>query len=145
MRILGLLLLILALTLYSLLKPSGYIAPSDESVKIDTSPNWTEPDLSHLTTLSLAEILDRPLFEPLRQGSQIAQTASFAPPKIKLIAVSISGDSKIAIVKELNTDQTSYLKEGDKLESWIVQQVDPVEIMLTQKQEKLIIPLFDQN
>ena len=145
MRILGLVLLILALTFYSLLDTSGQMASSDESVKAQNMPIWNEPNLSHLKTLSPTDILNRPLFEAQRRGSQINQASSLAPPQVKLVAVSISEDTKIAIVKELKSDRTFYLKEGDKLESWIVQQVDPVKITLTQMQEKTIIPLFDDN
>lgn len=82
------------------------------------------------------EILERPLFSPERRPAQAPEPE--APPpmpveplNLRLEGIAKVGESRIAVLRDLQTNQGLRLSEGMEYNGWRVQSVDPEVTVLT--------------
>jgi|GEM_PF-2635071 len=90
-------------------------------------------------------ILKRPLFSPHRRPPVKAEPEPqpTPAPRIRLSAITISNSVRVAVIRELDSNQTRHIREGDKLNDWVVEKVGPNSVILTTEDRKITIPLFD--
>lgn len=143
MRILGILLLLLALVLFTMLhapdRPAAGRAPGLSAPEVWTAPGRPAPDSGHL-----AVIAQRPLFQPQRRPPAPAEVEDPVPdpPRVRLSAVSISSDVRVAVIKDLDSGRTQRVREGEMLNLWTIKHVHPRQIVLQWNDRETIIPLF---
>lgn len=131
MRTMGLLLVLLAAALFGLLRPPAVTVagptPAPESPDL-----WTAPPEQAPHSGARAEIAKRPLFEPRRRPPAPEQPEEPAPepPRIRLSAVTVSSDLRIAVIEELDSGRTRRVREGEDVDQWTIKRVYPDRIVL---------------
>lgn len=143
MRILGLLLLLLALALFAVFDTPDRTA-SGPAPDLSAPARWAPPAHPAPESVDPAAILQRPLFQPQRRPPTPIRVADPVPdpPRVRLSAVSISSDVRIAVIKELDSGRTRRVREGETLNLWTIKHVHPRQIVLQWKDRETIIPLF---
>jgi hypothetical protein len=143
MRMFGVLLLLLAMVLFAVFDPpdrrTAAPEPGHGAAEAWVSPVEPPPDPGHLTAIT-----GRPLFQPERHPpvADPVQEPVPDPPRVRLSAVSISRDVRVAVVKELDSGRTRRVQEGEKLNQWTIKHVHPTRIVLEWHQKETVIPLF---
>lgn len=143
MRILGLLLLLFALLLFTLLRP-----PAETTIVRD--PATSPPDLrvrpvdTEPSTADLPRIVQRPLFEPQRRPVRTPPREEPAPepPRVRLSAVTVSSDLRVAVIRDLDSGNTRRVREGEKLNDWTIKRVHSDQIVLQWRDKEITIPLL---
>lgn len=93
---------------------------------------------------------ERPLFNPSRRPPQIV-VASEAPPPIteaaalpfELTGIALGDDIRIAILHNKTTNEELRLREGDKVEDWMIESVADRFILLRGDTRRVRVWLFD--
>ncbi len=118
-------------------EPQVIDAEPQSTARLPTDP--AAPDLAQY-----ADILQRPLFSPQRRPFVAPEPTPqpVAPPRVRLSAVSISNSVRVAVIQELDTNRTQYVREGDELGQWVVEKVDPNRVILRSNNQTITIPLF---
>ena len=90
------------------------------------------------------EIVDRPLFHPQRRAPVVVEPEPepIEPPRIRLSAIIISNSVRVAVVQELDSNQTHHVRKGDELNDWTIEKVSRNSVILKLKDQTIIIPLF---
>jgi hypothetical protein len=75
------------------------------------------------------EVLERPLFTPGRApppapAIKAAPATPVAPLRLQIEGVAITDDARIAVVRDLGTNKTLQLAEGNVYQGWVVETVD---------------------
>jgi len=91
-------------------------------------PDFGETDIEAPRFEDLGNMLERPLFFSDRQlpiPPQVAATpeAPAAPLRLKLEGVAITGESRIAVLRDLSNNQLLQLAEGMMHEGWTLDSV----------------------
>lgn len=143
MRILGVLLLLLALVLFIMFRATDRPA-AGAATGLPAPDLWTAPAHPSPDSGDLAVIAQRPLFQPQRRPALPAPVEDPVPdpPRVRLSAVSISSDVRVAVIKELDSGRTRRVHEGEKLNLWTIKHVHPRQIVLQWNNRETIIPLF---
>jgi hypothetical protein len=143
MRLTGLILIALGLWLFWLYQnEEAYVAEP----LMQTPPVGAQipiiPELSDGSEYS--EIVDRPLFHPQRSAPVVIESEPepIAPPRIRLSAIIISNSVRVAVVQELESNQTHHVRQGDELNDWTIEKVSRNSVILRLKDQTIIIPLF---
>lgn len=146
MRILGLYLLLIAALFAALTQPPMDAGGASEPVPAPTAA-WTPPSMAEPDVGNLPLISQRPLFEPRRRPTETAPREDPVPavPRIRLSAVSISSNIRVAVIKDLDSGGTRRVREGEKLNDWTVKRVHGDEIVLQWKDRETIIPLSSRE
>lgn len=89
---------------------------------------------------SLTETVDRPLFSSTRRvpaeptvAAQLPDApapVSVNPPDVKLTAVVINGEDRVAVVRLAESSVFERLREGDQVEGWLVERIGPQSLRL---------------
>lgn len=87
-----------------------------------------------------SEIMERPLFEPTREPPpQPLATATPAPPpppiRLKLEGIAITPEAKVAVLRDLSSNQLLRLGEGVEHQGWLVESVSPESARLTRGEQ----------
>lgn len=87
-----------------------------------------------------SEILERPLFEPTREPPpQPAATATPPPPpppiRLKLEGIAITPEAKVAVLRDLSSNQLLRLGEGVEHQGWLVESVSPKSARLSRGEQ----------
>lgn len=143
MRVFGPLLLLLSLVLVALFRPPErpVSGPPTEPAPAGL---WTVPETSSPDAASPSLIVERDLFQPERRppvAERIEEPVP-DPPRVRLSAVSVSSDVRIAVVEELDSGRTRRLREGESLNHWTIKHVRPDQIVLRWKDRETTIPLL---
>ena len=143
MRLMGLILIALGLWLFWLYQneeayvpePLTQIPPVGAQIPI-------APEL--LDDSEYDEIVDRPLFHPQRRVPVVIEPEPepIAPPRIRLSAIIISNSVRVAVVQELESNQTHHVRQGDELNDWTIEKVSKNSVILRLEDQTIIIPLF---
>lgn len=134
MRILGLLLLALALGLFALFRPPP--ATTAGAVPVAAAPDlWRVPTGPEPESGAVAVIARRPLFEPRRRppAPQRTEEAAPDPPRVRVSAVTVSSDVRVAVIEDLDSGRTRRVREGEALNQWTIKRVYPDRIVLQWK------------
>ena len=120
-----LLALIVALELLYPARPvETEIATGAESTAL--LPDFGETDFSVPRFEDLGDMLDRPVFFSDRKLPEPPAAAVAAPPaplRLKLEGVAMTGESRIAVVRDLNSNQLLQLEEGMTHDGWALDAV----------------------
>jgi hypothetical protein len=143
MRLFGLLLILVSLLLAGLLRPPERPAPGPGAESVP-SGLWTAPGPSSPDPAGVSLIAQRPLFEPQRRPPAPERIEEPVPdaPRVRLSAVSVSSDVRIAVVEELDSGRTRRVREGERLSAWTIERVHPDQIVLRWKDRQTTIPLL---
>jgi hypothetical protein len=81
------------------------------------------------------EILERPLFAPDRRPPEVPEPAAppSPPPKplrARLEGVALVGDARVAVIRDLSTNEGLRLSEGMEFQGWTVDAVEPDRALL---------------
>ena len=94
-------------------------------------------DLSLPSISNYQVVVERPLFISGRRPLEPEAISTAAPPvpkhsdlTIQLIGVVITAKGQQVLVKDKKTQETSYLQIGDRIDGWIIQQIDPERLTL---------------
>ena len=139
---------------------SGKGQPAAGSSGEETAGPGSDSQASHpLAGLTLGELRDtvqRPLFEKKRRPVEpppVRVSAAPVPPPVaarradpnalSLLGVLLSeGQGTIALVRRNQTGQSMRLQEGDTVDGWTVERIEPESIMLRQGDTKVALQLF---
>jgi hypothetical protein len=121
----------------------------------------SEPQEAHaLASLALNELHDtvrRPLFEKTRRPVEpppparptVAQPVIPAPPRgadpnaLTLLGVLMSeGGGAIALLRRNQTGQNVRLQEGNTVDGWTVERIEPARVLLRQGDTRIALELF---
>lgn len=143
MRLFGCLLILLSLVLAGLFRPPELPVASPELDPPRPRP-WVVPGPSNPDSAGLSLIVQRPLFEPERRPRLPERIEEPVPdaPRVRLSAVSVSSDVRIAVVQELDSGRTRRVREGERLSAWTIAEVQPDQIVLRWKDKETTIPLL---
>jgi general secretion pathway protein N len=105
---------------------------------------------------ALAEVLDRPLFNPSRRPFKPPPVIAPPPPlpapepvpeplDITLTGVLLSKSGRLALLKENGSGKMLRLKEGQSFEEWTLEAVGLREVVLTGRGEHLTLRLFEDR
>lgn len=121
----------------------GELSDSSSSTSLD---QFAPPPLASLT-----ETVDRPLFNNTRRvpESPVVVTSepdapepvSATPPNLKLTAVVINGEDRVAVVRLPEGNLFERLREGDQVEGWLVDQVGPQSLRLLRGKTPHVVDL----
>ena len=94
-------------------------------------------------------IATRPLFSPSRRPPRepveyAAPPKVIKPPQISLTAVSISGDRRVAVIRDIGSGEIRRIPQGDDIDEWTVVQVLPDRIILGSGDRRETILLFNK-
>ncbi|MCU7919541.1 MAG: hypothetical protein KZQ95_14470 [Candidatus Thiodiazotropha sp. (ex Epidulcina cf. delphinae)] len=109
------------------------------------------PPFSPVPFSSFREISDRPLFVEGRLPPAKPVTAESPPPtqrkplRLKLEGVAITPDSKVAIIRDLNSNQILRLSQGMNQNDWKVEAVDSTSAIILRDGERLRLDLEIEN
>ena len=144
MRLIGLLLIALGVWGLTLDKQSP--RPVERALTDETTllAEHVPADPKVLDTEEFDAILQRPLFSPQRRPFSAPEPVPqpLAPPRIRLSAISVSNSVRVAVIRELDTNRTQYVREGAQLGQWVVEKVDLNKVILRSKDQTITIPLF---
>lgn len=143
MRFFGLLLILLSLALAGVLRPPERPAPVPDTEPAPPGP-WTAPGPSSPDPAGVSLVVQRPLFEPQRRPPVPERIEEPVPdaPRVRLSAVSVSSDVRIAVVEELDSGRTRRVREGERLSDWTIERVHSDQIVLRWKDRQTTIPLL---
>ncbi len=86
---------------------------------------------------SMQETRDRPLFSPTRKPPAVIAAPEAPPPIVEsvslpfdLTGIALGGDAPIAILHNKTTNEEVRLRQGDKIETWQLEQVSDHYILL---------------
>lgn len=113
--------------------------------------------LAGITVDSFGEIVERPLFNPTRAPqpvediapAQVADPVQAASPDaakaqdFTLLAIAITDDMRIAMVRWNKTNEVFHLKQGQYLSDWELQSVGEREVTISRDEESFSLKLFD--
>jgi predicted transcriptional regulator len=93
------------------------------------------------------EITERPLFvegrlpppEPENRSSVTRRPSK--PLRLKLEGVAMMPDNRIAIIRNLDTNELLHISQGMKKNDWKVESVDSKSAIITRKGERLVLKL----
>lgn len=81
------------------------------------------------TIAAFGEILERPLFTPGREPPEpepvAAPVVKITPLRLQLEGVGISIDARVAVVRDLSSNELIRIAEGDQHDGWLLEQVHP--------------------
>lgn len=146
MRTLGLLLLMLALVLLAVFRLPAR-PPADPTPEASSTDPWEPPVIEEPDSGDLLLITGRPLFQPKRRppAPEPAEDPTPDPPRVRLSAVTVSSNVRVAVIKQLDTGDTRRVREGEKLNQWTVKRVLRNQIVLQWKERETTIPLFSSE
>jgi hypothetical protein len=85
---------------------------------------------------SFDEVLARPLFAPDRRPVEVPEPAAPAGPpptplRARLEGVAQTGETSVAVVRDLSTNEGLRLSKGMEYQGWTVERVEPERAVLT--------------
>lgn len=143
MRLTGLLLIALGLWFVWQHDPSAP-APVVEAPPQSVPDRITPVDPDRADAREYAVILERPLFSPQRRPPVEVPPEPRPPasPGIRLSAITISNSVRVAVVRDIESNQTRRIREGDVVGEWLVDKVGRNSVILTAQDQRITIPLF---
>jgi len=130
-RLLFIAVILLALIVAAELLYPARPAETEVPTSVDSTvllPDFGETDFSAPRFEDLANMLDRPIFfsdrklpEPPAVAAAVA--APLAPLRLKLEGIAMTGESSIAVVRDLNSNQLLQLEEGMTHDGWTLDAV----------------------
>ena len=91
-------------------------------------PDFGNASLTAPPLANFADMLERPLFYPDRRMPEAEVQQAAAPPpmplRLQLEGIAIAGGSRVAVLRNLNTQGLLQLTEGDSHEGWTLDTLD---------------------
>ena len=114
---------------------------------------------SDLTAVALDEIVNRPLFNPLRrpappepaavaeapvEAEPVAQEESVNPDDFALLAIASGAFGRTAVVRWNPTNEVLHLKQGQSLTGWEITIIGDREVTVARDGQSLVLKLFQK-
>lgn len=132
------------------LKLSPVVASSDGAEKdlnIVGPGDFNLPAIEHYQV-----VVERPLFISGRRPPEPEALSATEDPvkptlsnlQVQLIGVVIKPEGQSVLVRDKKTRKTSYLAKGDRINGWMIEQIEPDRLLLTQlgKTEELSLRVY---
>ena len=108
----------------------GGVQAETAETKVPLAAGYSPPALA-----TFDEILERPLFVPERRPAEVPEPAApSAPPpaqlRVRLEGVAQVGDSSVAVLRDLGTNEGLRLSKGMQYKGWTLDVVEPKRAVL---------------
>jgi len=93
-------------------------------------PAAEEPAFAVPPLQTYAEVTERPLFSPSRRPAAVTQQVAGPASSLALVGVVISGDGRVALIRQGKAPALARVREGQQVEGWTVRSIAPDRVVV---------------